>query len=124
MCRETGDLSSVSMPAIPFYAIKRLQSLGFRTYADYLRSPEWAAVKWRYRRSKRPQGCQLCGAKPVDLHHRTYKRIGGKEHLSDLVALCRQHHDQAHAEHQGDPQSLHRATRRNREQTRADQSRR
>jgi hypothetical protein len=75
-----------------------------------------------------PQGCQVCGAKQVDLHHRNYKRIGGKEHLSDLVPLCREHHEQVHTEHQNRPQSLDKDTNRTvkqerkREQTRATKS--
>jgi hypothetical protein len=99
---------------IPYYAIRRLHSLGFKSYAAYLRSPQWEAVKWRYKHSRLPQGCQECGAKQVDLHHRTYKRIGGKEHLSDLVPLCRQHHRSIHRA------STPRATESDSEQTRAD----
>jgi hypothetical protein len=115
---------------IPFYAIKRLRTLGFKSYAEYLRSPEWAAVKWRYKHSKLPQGCQVCGARPVDLHHRSYKRIGGSEYLRDLVPLCRTHHKQVHAEHQGGPRNLYKSTNRTvsrerkQEQIRATKSRR
>lgn len=38
----------------------------------------------------------MCGSKGnLQLHHRTYKRLG-REHLSDLVPLCKIHHEQAH----------------------------
>ena len=29
---------------------------------------------------------------PMDVHHRTYKRLG-RERMSDLDVLCRAHHD-------------------------------
>lgn len=65
-------------------------------YAAYMKSAAWDSVKARYRKSDRPQACVVCGAKRVDLHHRTYKRLG-REHLSDLIPLCRTHHLAAHA---------------------------
>jgi hypothetical protein len=63
-------------------------------YRRYLRSAHWRDVKKRYRASKFPQSC-FCGETRVDLHHRTYKRLG-RERLSDLVPLCRKHHDEVH----------------------------
>lgn len=67
-----------------------------RQYREvYLRSPEWAATKARYRASKMPQTCVVCGESRVDLHHRTYVRVG-RERLADLVPLCRAHHREAH----------------------------
>lgn len=65
-------------------------------YRDYIKSPEWADVKARYQKSRLPKKCMACGSKNYDLHHRTYKRLG-KEWLTDLVPLCREHHDQTHA---------------------------
>lgn len=64
-------------------------------YAAYIRSDHWLAVKKRYRASKLPQTCLACGGTPVDLHHRTYNRLG-QEWLTDLVPLCREHHNQVH----------------------------
>ena len=43
-----------------------------------------------------PQKCHVCKATPVDLHHKTYKRKGC-ERLTDLVPLCRDCHQHAHA---------------------------
>jgi len=60
-------------------------------YADYIWSAEWAEVKRRYRASKLPQKCVVCGSSHVDLHHRSYRRLGA-ERLNDLVPLCREHH--------------------------------
>lgn len=65
------------------------------SYAAYLRSDHWQNVKTRYRTSKLPQSCVVCGAERVDLHHRTYERLG-RERLTDLVPLCREHHGEAH----------------------------
>jgi hypothetical protein len=64
-------------------------------YAAYIASEHWLDVKRRYRASRLPQCCLVCGCKSVDLHHRTYKRFG-REHLTDLVPLCRDHHDECH----------------------------
>jgi hypothetical protein len=64
-------------------------------YADYIRSAEWAEVKRRYRASKLPKKCVVCQNPNVDLHHKTYKRLG-KEWLTDLAPLCRNHHTRVH----------------------------
>jgi hypothetical protein len=64
-------------------------------YHAYIRSPEWAEKKRRYRASDLPQRCVVCNEPKVDLHHRTYSRFK-KERLTDLVPLCRAHHDEAH----------------------------
>lgn len=37
----------------------------------------------------------MCWDPNVDLHHKTYKRLG-EERLTDLLPLCRLHHDLAH----------------------------
>jgi hypothetical protein len=74
---------------------KRGYTVTGQPYKLYLRSPEWAEVKRRYRSSKLPQTCVVCGSKKVDLHHKTYERLG-KERLTDLVPLCRSHHKWLH----------------------------
>src|SRR5574341_2115 len=62
----------------------------------YLNSPHWQKIKEKFR----GRGCEkkvgwfsVCGEKPIDVHHKTYERIGN-ERLSDLIPLCRKHHDQ------------------------------
>jgi ribosomal protein S14 len=67
-------------------------------YTDYMRSPQWAAQRerWKAHRSRRQRRCQACGSRTYHLHHRTYVRLG-REHLRDLVALCERHHDSLHA---------------------------
>ncbi len=66
-------------------------------YTRYIRSPEWRAVRARYKASKLPQDCYCCGNAdgPMDYHHRTYKNLGN-EYLRDIVPLCRDCHDRVH----------------------------
>jgi hypothetical protein len=74
----------------------RIQRLGFKSYAEYLRSPEWAEVRRRYRAAPAlPQEC-FCGATEVEFHHTTYERVG-RERLEDLVPLCVNCHRMLHA---------------------------
>jgi hypothetical protein len=65
------------------------------SYEDYIRSEHWTAVIDHYQASRLPQTCLACGCVEVDLHHRTYKRLG-HEWLMDLVPLCRAHHQAVH----------------------------
>jgi hypothetical protein len=74
---------------------ERLALFGYDSYAEYLRSDHWKSVKQRYRRSRLPQGCVVCGLLLVDLHHRSYKSLG-KENLNHLIPLCREHHYSTH----------------------------
>lgn len=64
-------------------------------YRTYIRSDAWRHKKTAYRASRLPQDCYICGISPVDLHHKTYKRLGN-ERLTDLLPLCRTHHQAAH----------------------------
>jgi hypothetical protein len=73
----------------------QLATYGFRSYRDYLRSDHWHELRERYRASQLPQVCFVCWDPNVDLHHKTYKRLG-EERLTDLLPLCRLHHDLAH----------------------------
>lgn len=64
-------------------------------YHDYLATPGWRA-----RRDKavaRAGGrCQLCNsAKRLNVHHRTYERLG-REQASDLTVLCEKCHQHFH----------------------------
>jgi len=88
----------------------KLEQLGM-TYQQYLASDHWADVKARYKRSKLPQNCYVCGKQPVELHHRTYKRLG-EEKLMDIVPLCRTCHQGTHDRSKETGDSLWEATRR------------
>lgn len=72
-----------------------LEAKGFKSYAQYLSSPAWEAVKARYRESDLPQDC-MCGDTQVQMHHATYDRVGGDERLADLVPLCARCHTMVH----------------------------
>lgn len=67
-------------------------------YEEYLQSPHWHAVRDRalaYAEHK----CQLCySAKDLQVHHRTYERVG-KERPSDLTVLCKACHEKHHDRH-------------------------
>jgi len=68
----------------------------YRNYKEYLKSPEWAEVKQRYRKSKLPQKCQVCKtSENLQMHHKTYARLYN-ERLTDLCWLCADCHDWVH----------------------------
>ena len=64
-------------------------------YAEYLQSDHWRDFAktvmsfWDYK-------CCLCYKRAVDVHHRTYVRIG-QEKTTDCVALCRKCHKRTHS---------------------------
>lgn len=72
-----------------------LSHLYRNAYADYLQSAEWRRVRSAVMR--RANGvCEVCNAAPAsEVHHLTYDRIGN-ESLTDLVAICRGCHQEAH----------------------------
>jgi len=86
---------------------QKLQQLGHADYAAYLKSPEWQAAKARYRKSRRPQVCGLCGVdEGLHFHHRTYERVG-QELPTDLALLCGDCHRMLHVlERRGDLEGL------------------
>lgn len=64
-------------------------------YATYINSPEWR-VKADDAKRRAGYSCALCTrTTSLEVHHRTYARLG-HEHPSDLVVLCwrchRRHH--------------------------------
>lgn len=67
-------------------------------YREYLDTGHWQDVRKRYRESKLNKGkCVVCERKdkPLDLHHKTYKRLGN-EYLRDFIYLCRDCHEKTH----------------------------
>jgi hypothetical protein len=67
-----------------------------REYREvYLCSDHW---RWKRRLAlaAAEHRCQVCyGDKRLDVHHRTYERLG-QERVSDLTVLCRECHDLFH----------------------------
>lgn len=61
----------------------------------YLRSVHWASVR-RDALERAEYRCQVCNAdKALDVHHRTYERLGA-EAPADLTVLCRRCHARFH----------------------------
>lgn len=73
----------------------KLRSLGFSTYDEYLSSEWWALFRRCYKNSKKQQSCLVCNETHVELHHVSYSRLGA-EKLTDVVPLCRFHHEAVH----------------------------
>jgi 5-methylcytosine-specific restriction endonuclease McrA len=67
-----------------------------KTYRAFLRSPEWEA-KRRACIARDGAACRRCGSRfRLEVHHLTYLRFGGREHLSDLITLCERCHEALH----------------------------
>jgi 5-methylcytosine-specific restriction endonuclease McrA len=72
-------------------------------YYEYLKSSEWKEKKKKFYSSgyfKKGIFCMCCKAKdkPLEVHHKTYKRLF-KERLSDLFSACRECHQNIHNLH-------------------------
>jgi hypothetical protein len=75
---------------------KRLLKLRAMPYEEYLQTPHWKRRREdRLRASGRR--CQLCnrGSVTLNVHHRTYERLG-EELDGDLIVLCRTCHSTFH----------------------------
>lgn len=73
----------------------RQKDLQKMSYADYLLTPEWRAVRGR-KLSMANHRCELChDTESLNVHHRVYGRRG-RELLKDLVVLCRTCHQRHH----------------------------
>jgi hypothetical protein len=72
-----------------------LSRMGFNTYADYLNSSLWRAI--RNRALKQAKGkCALCGEDASEVHHTSYSEdvMRGKDQ-SGVTCLCHTCHDLA-----------------------------
>ena|ERR1041385_6770925 len=73
-----------------------LKQHGFLTYSQYLITQHWQDLRQRLF-NVRGKKCERCDSeKEIEIHHKTYERIG-KEELSDLLILCRTCHGEEHA---------------------------
>lgn len=65
------------------------------SYKEYLKSSSWKYMK--NLAIKAAEGrCQLCNSdKKLEVHHRTYERIG-EERIADLIVLCHNCHGRFH----------------------------
>jgi len=80
-------------------------------YYKYIQSDRWQEKRSQYYSSKMNNlfsmngswKCICCMKSniPLDLHHRTYKRLGN-ERLLDLVTVCRECHEMIHEHYKND----------------------
>jgi phosphoenolpyruvate synthase/pyruvate phosphate dikinase len=69
----------------------------------YLRSEHWRETRLAAL-ERAEHRCQLCnGARRLDVHHRTYERLGA-ERPADLTVLCRMCHDLFHERRKVQPE--------------------
>jgi hypothetical protein len=65
-------------------------------YRTYLESKQWADKRREWFKSHTDASCYQCGTKnQLEIHHRSYKRIG-RERPSDLISLCLKCHADIH----------------------------
>lgn len=65
------------------FLANRLARLPYRLY---LKTQHWKRIR-ALALDRYGDSCVLCNQRPVDVHHRTYERLG-RERLDDLVVLC------------------------------------
>jgi len=76
---------------------KALSDMGFKSYVEFLASDYWAGVKAKARRRPHNRKCRTCGSTgPLEFHHRSYKMLGTKDELLNVIALCRKCHSRVH----------------------------
>jgi len=64
-------------------------------YAEYLRTPRWRAISKAIREAF--EVCQRCSFPyELNVHHRTYERLGAEKIPDDLILLCRACHSREH----------------------------
>lgn len=65
------------------------------TYQEYLQSPKWQEIREDALRQARHR-CRICNSRhQLEVHHRTYDRIG-HERPDDPTVLCRPCHELFH----------------------------
>ena len=69
------------------------------SYVNYLKSEKWAAKKRAYY-ARHGRVCRACRTTQgvIELHHLTYDRLG-REHMKDLISLCKPCHRECHSLH-------------------------
>ena len=85
---------------------QKKKKLSRHEYYQYMQSEAWQQKRKAFYSSNlykrwRKEGkwvCYGCGAddKKLDLHHRTYKRLGNEHIAIDLVPVCRECHKKIH----------------------------
>jgi hypothetical protein len=83
-----------------------LRAIGFASYADYLASATWAAIRLKVL-IRDAYACYGCRGKAFQVHHRSYGRdvLLGKD-LAPLVAICNDCHRRCEIDSRGNKLSL------------------
>jgi hypothetical protein len=75
VCKDTGEVA--------------------KTYYEYLKTEHWKNLRSRFGK-RYGFRCYICdSSEDLNLHHKTYKRIGN-ESLQDMIWLCEYHHHLSH----------------------------
>ena len=64
-------------------------------YIEYLKSAEWNERRKMFM-EEADWICSECGAKATQLHHLSYDNLGEEELDIDVVALCKECHEDIH----------------------------
>jgi len=88
-----------------------LAEMGYRDYAEYLRSALWATIRQAVL-DRDGHRCRCCGERGWEVHHRRYTRaaLEGSD-LSALLTVCRECHERAEFTGSGRKRSLRWANR-------------
>jgi len=95
----------------------RVKALGFASYRDYLQSEHWqefkvrlfktSAICKRIRKKYGEMRCYFCaGRGPLNVHHKTYKRLG-VERMDDVFVICKDCHERIHKKQKETGKGLH-----------------
>ena len=79
----------------------------FFDYQTYLDGEHWNKIKNKYKNSKLPKKCRVCGGeKDLVLHHRTYKHLYRENISVHLHLVCSSCHQLIHFDENGNKTSL------------------
>ncbi len=66
-------------------------------YIEYLKSDEWKERR-KYLMELAGGSCSKCGEKATQLHHLNYDNLGDEELEVDVIALCKDCHEEIHGQ--------------------------
>lgn len=66
------------------------------TYKEFLASDHWLNVKIKAMKRSNYHKCTFCSNRKIELHHTSYKWLFTKDELRNVIALCREHHEEIH----------------------------
>jgi len=64
-------------------------------YIEYLKSDDWKERR-KYLMELAGWACSHCGEKATQLHHLNYNNLGNEELDVDVIAVCKDCHDEIH----------------------------